>query len=153
MAFLDPAGNNLTKAELTALLTAQSTETVYTSNGQVFQSFTQPGGKFERSQRLLLDAGGRITQSDLDALFTAATITAITPATGPAAGGTNVTITGKNFSGAEGATFGGTAATNFKVVSDSVITCTTPAKTAGTYNLVVVDDSGNVTKTNAFVYS
>ena len=57
----------------------------------------------------------------------APTVTAIDPATGPAAGGTTVTITGTNFTGATAVTFDATAATTFTVVSDTSITATTPA--------------------------
>lgn len=153
MAFLNASGSNLTKTELTALLTEESTETIYSANEKIYQSFTQDGGGFERGRKLFLDEGQIITQSELDALFIAGDITSIVPATGAAAGGTNVTITGTNLSGAEGVTFGGTAATNFKVVSNTKITCTTPAKAAGAYNVVVLDDAGNITETNGFTYS
>lgn len=153
MAFQDSAGNNLTKTELLALLVAQSSDTVYKPSQDIYQTFTQDGAGFEKGKKLFLDTSSRITASEVDALFKAATFDTIVPATGPAAGGTNVVITGTNLSGAEGVTFGGTAATNFKVVSNTKITCTTPAKAAATYNVVVVDDSGNVTKTNGYVYT
>ena len=39
------------------------------------------------------------------------TVTSVSPNSGPAAGGTSVTITGTNFTGATAVTFGGTAAT------------------------------------------
>lgn len=153
MAFQDSAGNNLTKTELLALLVAQSSDTVYKPSQDIYQTFTQDGAGFEKGKKLFLDTSSRITASEVDALFKAATFDTIVPATGPAAGGTNVVITGTNLSGAEGVTFGGTAATNFKVVSNTKITCTTPAKAAATYNVVVVDDSGSVTKTNGYVYT
>lgn len=153
MAFLDAAGNNLTETELRAKLTEVSSETVYSANEKIYQSFTQDGGGFEKGRKLFLDTGSKITESEVDGLFVAGDITSITPATGLAAGGTAVTIRGTNFSGAEGVTFGGTAATSFKVVDNTTITCVTPAKAAGTYNVVVADDAGNITETNGFVYT
>lgn len=152
MSFKDSSGNNLLKAELLALATAQAADTVYKFNENVYRSQTQDGGRFEGASFLWYRKGQTVKQSEIDALFTTATFDTIVPATGPAAGGTPVVITGTNLSGAEGVTFGGTAATAFKVVSDTKITCTTPAKTAATYNVVVTDDAGAVTKTSAFIY-
>ncbi|MEU3455667.1 IPT/TIG domain-containing protein, partial [Micromonospora sp. NPDC006766] len=77
----------------------------------------------------------------------------MSPATGPQAGGTEVTITGTNLSGTSGVTFGGTAGTGLKVLSQTKIKVTTPAKGAGAVAVVVADDSGNVTVANGFTYS
>lgn len=77
----------------------------------------------------------------------------ISPAAGGIAGGTAVTIVGSGFTGATGVTIGGTAATNFVVVGDGYITCTSPAHAAGSVNVVVQDPAGNGTLTNAFAYS
>jgi len=46
---------------------------------------------------------------------------------GPAAGGTTVTISGTGFTDATGVSFGSTAATSFKVVGDKKITAVSPA--------------------------
>ena len=51
----------------------------------------------------------------------------VSPNSGPGAGGTSVTITGTNFTGATAVTFGGTAATSVTVVSATSITATSPA--------------------------
>lgn len=83
----------------------------------------------------------------------APTVTSMTPNTGTTAGGTAVTITGKDFIGATGVTFGGTAATSVVVVSDTSITCVTPAKTAGAKDVIVTTPAGSGTKTNGFTYA
>lgn len=83
----------------------------------------------------------------------APTVTSLSPNTGAAAGGTAVTITGKDFTGATAVTFGGTAGTSRVVVNDTTITIVTPAKTAGAYDVVVTTPSGSGTKTNGFTYS
>ena len=93
-----------------------------------------------------------------DALYAAVetdapTVTSLSPATGAAAGGTAVTITGKDLTGTTGVTFGGTAATSVVVVSDTSVTCVTPAKTAGAYDVVATTPAGTGTKTNGFTYS
>lgn len=70
----------------------------------------------------------------------------------PAAGGTVVIVEGDNFTGATSVTFGGTAGTAFSVTDDNHIKVTTPAKTAGTYDVVVVKAAGNATGTGVVTY-
>jgi MSHA biogenesis protein MshQ len=80
------------------------------------------------------------------------TVTAISPTSGPTAGGTSVTITGTNFTGATSVTIGGVAATGITVVNATTITATTPAGTAGAKNVVVTTPGGSGTGTNLFTY-
>ncbi len=80
-------------------------------------------------------------------------ISTISPTTGPAAGGTAVTISGSNFTGATGVTFDGTAGTALTVNSASSITVTTPAGTTGPADVVVTTPNGSATKTGGFTYS
>ena len=63
------------------------------------------------------------------------------PDSGPAAGGTLVTITGTGFTGATAVDFGTTAATSLTVVSDTTITADSPAG-AGTVNVTVTTPGG-----------
>lgn len=78
------------------------------------------------------------------------------PATGPAAGGTNVIITGSGFSGISAANavkFGSTNAAEYTVVSDSTIVAKTPAHAAGKVDLVVTNTNGaSTTGANKFEY-
>jgi hypothetical protein len=69
-------------------------------------------------------------------------VSSVSPNTGLAAGGTAVTISGVNFTGATAVTFGGAAATAVVVVNAGTITCTSPAKTAGTYDVQVTTPNG-----------
>ena len=55
------------------------------------------------------------------------TVTGLSPSSGPAAGGTSVTITGIGFTGATAVNFGTTAATDVVVVNDTTITADSPA--------------------------
>lgn len=66
----------------------------------------------------------------------------VTPATGPAAGGTTVTILGSEFTGATKVEFGSTLATNVVVVDNSTITATVPAGT-GTVDIFVTPPHGD----------
>jgi hypothetical protein len=81
------------------------------------------------------------------------TVTAISPSSGAAAGGTQVTITGTNFSTGATVTIGG-AATNVSVISSTSIRAITPAHAAGTVNVVVTSSNGQSgTLANGFTYT
>ncbi|MGP8241047.1 MAG: IPT/TIG domain-containing protein, partial [Solirubrobacteraceae bacterium] len=69
------------------------------------------------------------------------TVTKVEPGEGPTAGGTSVTITGTNLTGATGVSFGSTAATSFTVNSATQITASAPAGT-GTVDVTVTTVGG-----------
>jgi hypothetical protein len=69
-------------------------------------------------------------------------VTAISPTSGPVAGGTTVTITGTGFTGATAVKFGPTAATSFTVVSSTEITVVSPADAARTRYIFVTTPGG-----------
>ncbi|WEK58165.1 MAG: IPT/TIG domain-containing protein [Candidatus Brevundimonas phytovorans] len=54
------------------------------------------------------------------------TVTAISPSSGPTAGGTSVIITGTNFSGATGVRFGEVSTTGFAIFSETMIVAMSP---------------------------
>jgi hypothetical protein len=72
-----------------------------------------------------------------------AVATNLEPTSGPAAGGTTVTVTGTGFNEATGVTFNGVAGWDFSVDSDTQITVVTPAGPPDTVWVVVEADSGN----------
>ncbi|QNN46135.1 IPT/TIG domain-containing protein [Thermomonas brevis] len=83
--------------------------------------------------------------------LSAPTITAVSPTAGPIGGGTTVTITGTGFSAASptGAVkFGATNAT-YTINSNTQITATSPANSAGTYDITVTTPGGT-SATSAF---
>ncbi len=69
------------------------------------------------------------------------TVTGISPSQGPLAGGTPVTITGTDFTGATAVDFGTVAASSFTVDSATQITATSPAGT-GKVDVTVVTAKG-----------
>jgi Autotransporter beta-domain/IPT/TIG domain len=81
----------------------------------------------------------------------APSVTAINPASGSTAGGTAVTITGANFTGATAVTIGGVAAP-FTVVNATTINATTAAHAAGVVNVVVTTPNGSGAGTGLFTY-
>jgi len=68
-------------------------------------------------------------------------VTAVSPTSGPPAGGTPVTITGLNFASISAVGFGGTPATSFTVNSTTSIAATSPAG-AGTVDVTVTNPGG-----------
>ena len=81
------------------------------------------------------------------------TVTSVSPSSGSTAGGTPVTITGTNFATGATVTFGGTAATNVVVVSNTSITATTPAGNAGPVTVTVTSPGGQIGNlTNGYTY-
>ncbi|HEY3815345.1 MAG TPA: IPT/TIG domain-containing protein, partial [Caulobacteraceae bacterium] len=79
------------------------------------------------------------TASDRFTVIGTPIITGVSPATGPTAGGTTVTITGTALSTVSSVRFGGIAAASFKVNSDTSITASSPAETVGTVDVSVVN--------------
>ena len=69
-------------------------------------------------------------------------VSSVTPATGLAAGGTPVTITGAGFTGATSVSFGGPAGSTLVVVNTNTITVTSPAHAAGTVDVRVTTPKG-----------
>jgi hypothetical protein len=78
-------------------------------------------------------------------LFTYAslpTVTGVSPASGPSAGGTAVTITGTNFTNVTSVLFGGTAATNFNVMNSTTIEAQVPQNVSGAIDVRVSNPAG-----------
>ncbi|WP_199804924.1 IPT/TIG domain-containing protein, partial [Nocardia jinanensis] len=79
------------------------------------------------------------------------TIGTPSPAAGPTAGGTSVSIPGTALTTTASVTFGGAPAA-FTVVSDTLVTVVTPAGAAGAVDVVVTTSGGSATGTGAFTY-
>jgi hypothetical protein len=69
-------------------------------------------------------------------------VTAVSPATGPAAGHTTVTVTGTGFTGATTVAFGSAAGTSLDVISSTELTIVSPAHSAGSVNVKVTTSAG-----------
>ncbi|WP_167468688.1 putative Ig domain-containing protein [Janthinobacterium lividum] len=70
------------------------------------------------------------------------TITGVSPASGPATGGTAVTITGTGFTGVTALKFGANNGVSVTVVNATTITATSPSGSAGTVNVTVTATGG-----------
>ncbi len=97
----------------------QITATSPAGSGTVDVTVTGPGGT------------SATTPADQYTYVNPAVVTSVSPATGPVTGGTSVTITGSGFDAATSVSFGSVQASTYSIDSDSQITVTAPAGTAG----------------------
>ncbi len=78
-------------------------------------------------------------------------IRSFAPAEAAAAGGIAITIDGSGFTGATGVTFGRATATKPRIDSDTQITVTAPASTAGIVDVMVTTAGGTASR-GGFTY-
>ncbi|MDR3508545.1 MAG: IPT/TIG domain-containing protein, partial [Caulobacteraceae bacterium] len=81
------------------------------------------------------------TTASLTVQASAPSVSGVSPTSGPAAGGTSVTITGASFTGATAVDFGSTAASSFTVNSSTSITAVAPAG-SGVVDVTVTGPAG-----------
>jgi hypothetical protein len=111
--------------QLTAVAPAQAA-------GTVDVTVTTPGGTSATG------AADRFSYS----AAAAPSVTAVSPSSGPPAGGTVVTVTGSGFTGATAVKFGSVAAAWFTVLSDTAVEAAAPAEAAGVVDVTVTTYSG-----------
>ncbi len=82
-------------------------------------------------------------------------IASVAPSSGPAAGGTTITINGTGFQSGANVNVGGVAATGVVFVSGGQLTAVTPAHAVGTVDVQVRNPGrgGNVTLSSSFTYT
>jgi hypothetical protein len=151
------AGSTQTKTSVMSSMTEVTPDAnkVYRFDGgaELYNAFTAEGVAAVEAQRAIAFVPGRLyTKSEIDRQFPTAVLDSITPSTLAAAGGTAVTIKGQNLTGVTAVQIEGPVAfTALVVVDENTITATSPAKSAGTWDILLVDDAGTVTKTDAVV--
>ena len=135
-------GTNLTGA--TAVKFGSTAATSFTINGATSISAVAPAESAGTVNITVTTPGGISATSAADQYtYTAApTVTQIAPTAGPLGGGTTVTITGTNLTGATAVNFGSTSATSFTVNSATSITAFDPAHSAGTVDVTVTTPGG-----------
>jgi hypothetical protein len=94
-----------------------------------------------------------ILQSSLSLGASPVAATAVSPASGPAAGGTAVTITGRGFVLPAAVTFGGRPSSSVSVVSATEVRAVTPAGDPGSVDVVLTTFGGTSRLPGAFTYS
>ena len=84
----------------------------------------------------------------------APTITSVSPTSGPATGGTQITITGTNFVTGATVRVGGALAPGITLLSSTQLRATTPAGSAGARDVQVTNASGSsATRVGGFTYT
>jgi hypothetical protein len=81
------------------------------------------------------------------------TVSGVSPGSGPAAGGTTVTITGSQLRYTSAVSFGDVPATDVTVVSDSTVTVRAPAHVSGRVDVTVVTPGGRSPRVPADTFS
>ena len=111
------------------------------------------------------DSTGEEQRASIDGWYGAETfhrptpaIDSIDPATGPAAGGTTITVAGYNLDGADVVVkFDGVEATNIQNQTKTSLQCDTPAHAAGSVDVTVENENGSWTGqdtlTNGYEYT
>ncbi len=124
--FGNVAGTSLTVVSDTSLTVTSPAEAA----GQIHVHVITPNGK------------SKTVATDLFTYPPAPAVTGVSPAVGPHAGGTVVTVTGTGFTGATSVLFGSNAGTSLTVVSDTTITITSPPHSTGPFNIHVITPNG-----------
>jgi len=112
---------------------------------------TTPAGSAGKVDVIVTTSDGTGTGTQLFTYVAQAppTVTGIAPTSGPTGGGTTITITGTNFTGATSVSVGGNPATFVQVVSATTITAHTPPGAAGIADVVVTTPAGNSATSSA----
>ncbi len=75
-------------------------------------------------------------------------VTSVSPTSGPPGGGTSVTVSGFNLTGATGVSFGSAAATGIQVASATQLTAVSPAGSPGAVDITVTSPNGTSAKSS-----
>ncbi|MCI2423491.1 IPT/TIG domain-containing protein [Saccharopolyspora sp. K220] len=133
-------GTNFSSA--TAVAFGGTPAASFTVNSSTQITATTPARPAGAAQVVVTAPGGTSNNTVAFFYLNAPALVGLTPDLGPTAGGTVVTITGTDLSGATAVTFGGTPAASFTVNSSTQITATTPARPAGPAQVVVTTPGG-----------
>ncbi len=102
-------------------------------------------------------SGSPLIATALYSIAAKGVVNSISPATGPAQGGTTITVNGSNFpttAGSISGTLGGSPLTGVTPINASSFTAVTPAHVAGgPFSLIINTPGGTTTKTNVFTYT
>lgn len=111
--------------------------------------FSAPEGLAFSGALFVADAGNHAVR----AIWTAPRIEAIDPASGPTAGGNDVTISGAGFvAGRTTVAFGDAGATDVRVMSSTQLVVTAPSGALGSVDVAVTTPGGSVAEEDGYMY-
>jgi alpha-tubulin suppressor-like RCC1 family protein len=142
-------GTNLTGA--TAVKFGSTNATSFTVNSATSITAGSPAGTGTVDVTVTTPEGTSATGT-ADQFTYGPTVTRVEPNTGPASGGTPVTITGTGFTGTTAVKFGATGATSFTVNSPTAIKAVSPAG-SGTVDVTVTTSEGTTLTSPADQFS
>lgn len=131
----------------------------HSHEGRVYvKAWPLPGGKGGDRIDIVLQGQGALADITNPAGSLLPAVYSISPTGGAAAGGQLIQINGYNFStvtGAAGVKVGGTNATSYTIVNDSLIVAVAPAHAAGSTQVLVTNPTGPSPDTTAddFLYA
>jgi hypothetical protein len=141
-------GTNLTGASAVKFGTA--TATIVTVTSTTIRAKTRAHAAGAIAISVTTPGGTTTSATDYKFVATVPTITAFTPTSGPTTGGTTVTVSGTNLTGASAVKFGTTPATSITVTSATTIKAKTKAHAAGTVAISVTTAGSTATSTKDF---
>ncbi|MFF9783691.1 IPT/TIG domain-containing protein [Streptomyces nigrescens] len=141
-------GTGLTTATVVNFGAATATPTVV-NDGQL--TVTVPAGAAPGPVSVSVTTAGGTNNGLTYTYVDGPTLGTLSPTSGPASGGTAVTIPGTNFTTTQSVTFGATPAP-FSVINDSTISAVTPPGAAGATDVTVTTSGGSATATGGYTY-
>ena len=114
---------------------------------------TAPAGSIGTASVLVTTPGGTSAANTRYSYAAVPTVTSVSPASGPLAGGTPITITGTAFTGATAVSVGDNLATSVSVVDSTRITATAPAGSIGTASVLVTTPGGTSAANTLYSYT
>lgn len=123
------------------------------NSGLSIDAVTPPGTLFDSVDVTVVDIEGSSTLTDgfLYLFDPPPAIDTISPASGPVAGGTTVTVSGASVVGVTSVTFGGVAGTSLQVQSATSLTVDTPPGSIGAADVTAIG-TGSDTVVSGFTY-
>ncbi|WP_077193888.1 IPT/TIG domain-containing protein [Streptomyces lydicus] len=141
-------GTGLTTATAVHFGAATATPTVV-NDGQL--TVTVPAGAAAGPVSVSVTTAGGTNNGLTYTYVDGPTLGTLSPASGPASGGTAVTIPGTNFTTTQSVTFGSTPAP-FSVINDSTLSVVTPPGAVGATDVTVTTSGGSATATGGYTY-
>ena len=147
------SGSNFTNASAVRFGGTAATGVTVVSDTQI--TVTVPAHAAGTVDVIVTKPGGDSTASlpDQYTYVATPTVTSLGITSGPTAGGTTVVISGANFTGATAVKFGAANANGFTVDTNTQVTATSPAASAGMVDVTVVTAGGSSTTSAADQFS
>jgi large repetitive protein len=150
-------GTGFSAAPATGAVKFGAANATYTVNSNTQITATSPANSAGTYDIRVTTPGGTSATSAADQFtyITAPTVTSISPTNGPIGGGMTVVITGTGFAAANptGAVKFGAANAFYTINSNTQITATSPANSAGTYDITVTTPGGTSATSAADQYT